>query len=143
MNRRGFWAGLLVGLVIMGLIAAVAGFMMFRMGGTAACAGAPGALGALREGRLSRGGGYYGRMPMFGGGHMFFMPGGLLLIGALVLAFFAGKHWGHHHEHCHGHHGHRHHGEHYRHDCYADEHDAPEHAPAANEGQNVPPPTQA
>ena len=133
MNRRGFWTGLLIGLVIMGLILAVVGMVLFRVRGTALLAGAP---GAWREGRLSRGG-YYGHMPMFGGGHMFFMPGGLLLIGALVLAFFAGKHWSRHHEHCHRHHEHWHHGEHWRRECCDEHGDEPEAV-----AEDVPPAAQ-
>ena len=125
MNRRGFWIGLLVGLVIVSLIVAVAGVVVLRLRGTAP-------LRAWREGRVLRGGGRYGRVPMFGMARMFFMPGPLLFVGALVLAFLAGRHWSHHHHH-----------EHWRRDCCAGEHTAPQPTPVVNEPSNTPPPSQA
>jgi hypothetical protein len=92
MSRRGFWLGLLVGLIVMGLLAATAMFVLVRFRGSAGVYGLRGRqFGISPRGRFYPG--------MVGGGHGFGLmccgPVLLLVLGALVLAAVFGRHWYH------------------------------------------------
>jgi hypothetical protein len=95
MSRRGFWLGLLVGAIVMGLLVATAMFVIVRFRSPAA-AGIYGLRG--RQFGVNPRGWFYPRMPgrRFGFGALLCGPGLLLILGALVLAAVFGRHWHHH-----------------------------------------------
>jgi hypothetical protein len=94
MSRRGFWLGLVVGMIVMGLLAGTAMFAFVRFRGSAE--GIYGLRG--RQFGISPRGGFYPGMPGRWHGFGAMLCGPVLLIaGALVLAAVLGRHWHHHH----------------------------------------------
>jgi len=103
MSRRGFWLGLLVGMIVMGLLAATVGMFVFHFRRTGVATmpfrGRMFELNPrdrtpdLRMPGLPSGTTLPRRSP--GLALLLCIPGGLLILGALVLAAIAGRHFWH------------------------------------------------
>ena len=89
MSRRGFWFGLLVGIIVMGLLAATAAVVIGRFRWPAA------GIGGLRGRQfgVNPRGWFDPRMPGRWLGFGAMLCGPLLLAGALVLGALLGRHW--------------------------------------------------
>jgi hypothetical protein len=93
-SRKGFWLGLLVGMIVMGLLAATAMFVIVRfrwpVADTYALRGRQFGIGPRSW--------FHPGLPgrSLGFGAMLCGPGLLLVLGALVLLAVFGRHWHHH-----------------------------------------------
>ena len=96
MSRRGFWLGLLVGVIVMGLLAATAMFVLVRFRGSADLSPLRG-----RQFGINPRGRFYPGMPgrWHGFGLMFCGPVLFFIAAALVLAAGFGRRCHHRHHH--------------------------------------------